>query len=149
MFSRKHVEVFYNYERIAIHKRIKSPYNYTTEKEHLASAHRFVSDWTPERFLLWAEDIHEDVRLYILKILDRKQHPEQAYKSCVGILSFGKKVGNDRLIKACQRALDIGVYNYKTIQNILERGLDKQQASDEEQLQMPLHDNIRGENYYQ
>ena len=149
MFSRKNVEVFYNYERIAIHKRIKSPYNYTTEKEHLASTHRFVSDWTPERFLSWAEGIHEDVRLYILKILDRKQHPEQAYKSCVGILSFGKKVGNDRLIKACQRALDFGVYNYKTIQDILERGLDKQQASDEEQLPMPLHDNIRGENYYQ
>ena len=149
MFSRKNVEVFYNYERIATHKRIKSPYNYTTEKEHLASTHRFVSDWTPERFLSWAEGIHEDVRLYILKILDRKQHPEQAYKSCVGILSFGKKVGNDRLIKACQRALDFGVYNYKTIQDILDRGLDKEPEQDKEQLQMPLHDNIRGGKYYQ
>lgn len=148
MYSRSVVEIFYHYERIAIHKRLKSPYNYTTDKEHLASAHRFVTDWTPERFLSWASRIHEDVQLYILKILDRKQHPEQAYKSCIGILSFAKKVGNDRLTKACQRALGYGIYNYKTIQSILEKGMDKYD-DDNEKTQMPQHDNIRGENYYQ
>ena len=68
----------------------------------------------------------------------------------MGILSFAKKVGNDRLIKACQRALGYGAYNYKTIQNILERELDIHDVPEEtEQLQMPLHDNIRGQNYYQ
>jgi len=149
MYSRHSVEIFYNYERIALHKRLKSPYNYTTDKDHMASAHRFVSDWTPERFLSWAEAIHEDVRLYVLKVLDRKQHPEQAYKSCVGILSLGKKAGYDRLIKACQRALGYGIYNYKTIQTILEKGLDKTDLEENEQLEMPLHDNIRGEEYYQ
>lgn len=149
MYSRTVVQMFYKYQCIATHERIKSPYNYTTDKDHLASTHRFVSDWTPERFLHWAEGIHEDVKLYILKILDRKQHPEQAYKSCVGILSFGKKVGNERLIKACQRALDYGVYNYKIIRNILEKGLDKNTQDETEQLEMPLHENIRGENYYQ
>ena len=149
MYSRTTVQIFYHYQCIATHERIKSPYNYTTDKNHLASTHRFVSDWTPERFLAWAEGIHEDVKLYILKILGRKQHPEQAYKSCVGILSFGKKVGNERLIKACQRALDYGVYNYKIIQTILEKGLDKNIEDETEQLAMPLHENIRGENYYQ
>ena len=149
MYSRQTVEIFYNYDRIALHKRIKSPYNYTTEKEHMASSHQFVSDWTPEKFLSWAEAIHEDVKLYILKILGRKQHPEQAYKSCVGILSFGKKVGNERLTNACQRALGYGMYNYKTIQNILEKGLDKQNDQESESTEMPQHDNIRGEEYYQ
>lgn len=149
VYSRNTVQMFYNYQCIATHQRIKSPYNYTTDKEHLASTHRFVSDWTPERFLQWAEGIHEDVKLYILKILARKQHPEQAYKSCVGILGFAKRVGNERLIKACQRALDYGLYNYKTIQKILEKGLDKNAEDETEQLEMPLHENIRGENYYQ
>ena len=149
MYSRTVVQIFYHYQCIATHERIKSPYNYTTDKDHLASTHRFVSDWTPERFLKWAEGIHEDVKLYILKILARKQHPEQAYKSCVGILGFAKKVGNERLIKACQRALDYGVYNYKIIQTILEKGLDKNIEDETEQLAMPLHENIRGENYYQ
>jgi hypothetical protein len=149
MYSSHSVEVFYNYERIAFHKRLKSPYNYTTDKDHLASSHRFVSEWTPEHFLNWAASIHEDVRLYILKILNRKQHPEQAYKSCIGILSMGKKVGNQRLIKACQLGLSFGVHNYKSIQSILDKGLDKDQEPESEQLTMPLHDNIRGEDYYQ
>jgi transposase len=150
LYSRHSVEIYYNYERIALHERIKSPYQYTTEKDHLASAHRFISEWTPERFLSWAASIHEDVRLYVLKVLDRKQHPEQAYKSCLGILGFAKKVGHERLIKACQRALGYGAYNYKTIQKILERELDLRDVPDEtDQLKMPFHDNIRGENYYQ
>ena len=68
----------------------------------------------------------------------------------MGILSLAKKVSNDRLIKACQRALGYGVYNYKSIQNILDRELDMKDTDNEiEQLQMPFHDNIRGENYYQ
>lgn len=150
LYSRHSVEIFYNYERIAIHTRVKSPYSYTTEKEHMASAHRFVSEWTPERFISWAESIHEDVKMYIQKILESKQHPEQAYKSCIGILSFGKKVGNERLIKACSRALNYGIYSYKAIQNILEKGMDSYTEPEEnEQLKMPLHDNIRGKNYYQ
>ena len=149
LYSRHSVEVYYNYERIALHKRTKSSFLYTTDKDHLATTHRFVSDWNPERFTTWAESIHEDVKLYILKVLDRKQHPEQAYKSCVGILSFAKKVGNERLTTACQRALGYGAYNYKTIQKILENELDKKGGPDEsDQLQMPFHDNIRGEDYY-
>ena len=150
LYCRHSVEIYYNYERIALHQRTKSAYQYTTQKDHMASAHRFVSEWTPDRFISWAGSIHEDVRLYVLKVLDRKQHPEQAYKSCLGILGFAKKVGNERLINACRRALGYGAYNYKTIQKILERELDMKDAPDEtDQLKMPFHDNIRGENYYQ
>jgi transposase len=149
MYSRKSVEIFYHYECIASHKRLISPYNYTTDNNHMASTHRFVADWSAERFLNWAEAIHKDVKLYISTILDKKQHPEQAYKSCVGILALAKKVGNERLIKACQRAIDFELYNYKIIQSILEKGLDYQTEEDEvKQLQMPLHGNIRGEDYF-
>lgn len=150
LYSRQNVEIYYKYERIALHTRTKSPYNYTTDPDHLASSHRFVSEWNADKFINWATDIDEDVKLYILKVLDRKQHPEQAYKSCMGILGFAKKVGYERLIKACQRALGYGSYNYKTIQAILEKELDKKPSPDEtDQLKMPFHDNIRGENYYQ
>lgn len=149
LFSPHSVEIYYNYQRIALHGRVKVPYHYTTEKEHLASAHRFVAEWTPQKFISWAEKIHQDVKLYIIEVLQRKQHPEQAYKACIGILSFAKKVGNERLAGACRRALSYGVYNYKTIQAILEKELDKKDAPEEtDHLRMPLHDNIRGENYY-
>lgn len=150
IYSRHTVEIYYKYDRIALHNRTKSPYNYTTDTDHMASTHKFVTDWTPERFLALAGAIHDDVRLYVAKVLEHKHHPEQAYKSCMGILSLAKKAGNDRLTAACQRALGYGRYNYKTIQVILEKGLEQQ--TDEEQvggLQMPAHDNIRGEEYYQ
>jgi transposase len=150
LYSQHSVEVFYHYERIALHTRVKRAYGYTTEKDHMASTHRFVSDWTPEWFINWAGSIHEDVQLFITKVLDVKQHPEQAYKSCTGILGYAKKVGNERLIKACQRALNYGIYNYKIIESILNKGMEKMtEAEETEQLKMPLHDNIRGENYYQ
>ena len=150
LYARHSVEIYYNYERIALHTRTRLAYHYTTDKEHLASTHRFVAEWTPEKFIQWAEGIHEDVKLYILKVLERKQHPEQAYKSCVGILSFAKKIEKERLVKACQRALGYGAYNYKTIQTILEKELDKKERPQEtDHLLMPHHDNIRGENYYQ
>jgi len=149
LYSRTIVEIYSNYERIALHKRAKNPYGYTTDKDHMATTHRFVTDWTPDKFLDWAASIHEDVRLYILKILDRKQHPEQAYKSCLGVLGFAKKAGNERLIVACQRALSYGIYNYKTIQTILENKMDNYEESlFADELPMPEHNNIRGEDYY-
>lgn len=150
LYSDSNVEVFYHYERIAMHKRIKSPYNYTTDKEHMATSHKFRTEWTADRFLGWAASIDEDVKLYILKILERKQHPEQAYKSCLGILSFAKKAGNERLIGACRRALGFGIYNYKTIQTILEKNMDQYEDNlFANELPMPSHENIRGEDYYQ
>ena len=149
LYSRTIVEIYSNYERIALHPRNKNPYGYTTDKEHMASTHRFKSDWTPDMFLDWAASIHEDVRLYILQILERKQHPEQAYKSCLGVLGFAKKAGNERLTVACQRALSYGVYNYKTIQTILENKMDNYEESlFADELPMPNHDNIRGKDYY-
>src|ERR1700684_2156319 len=96
-------------------------------------------------FLNGATSIHEDVRLYIHQILERKQHPEQAYKSCLGVLGFAKKAGNERLTIACQRALSYGVYNYKTIQTILENKMySYEESSFADELPMPEHKNIRG-----
>ena len=148
MYSRYNVEIFYNYERIAVHKRLQSPYKYTTDKEHLPAAHRFVYELTTDRLLTQADEIHKDVRHYISKIINRKQHLEQAYKICLGILSFAPRYGNDRLTKACQRASDYGIYNYRTIKKILESGLEKYDDHIEE-IKMPEHENIRGKDYYQ
>lgn len=148
MYSRYTVEIFHNYDRIAVHKRHKSPFNYTTNKDHLPPAHRFVSELNTDRLIIWANDIHKDVRLYINQILDQKQHPEKSHKMCLGVLTLSKKVGNERLARACRRAMDYEIRDYKTVKRILEQGLDY--YTDElEELPMPEHDNIRGENYYQ
>ena len=149
MFTSYIVEVFHNYERVAIHKRLQSPFKYTTDREHLPPAHRFVAEREPDTLLTKADEIHKDVMVCISKILEMKQHPEKSYKICSGILNLTKKYGNSRLTKACQRALNFGIYDYRTIKKILENGLDMSEDDDcNTEVEMPQHDNIRGSDYY-
>ena len=144
------VEIYYKYEQIASHPRQMRKYHYTTTDEHLASAHRYISDWTPEKFIEQARAIDEEVASYILLVIENKQHPEQAYKSCTGILSLARKVGNQRLTMACRRAQSYGVYNYPIIVQILEKRLDELSEAEQQDTQlMPSHQNIRGSDYYQ
>jgi hypothetical protein len=122
---------------------------YTTDKEHLPPAHRFVAELEPEKLLVTADEIHKDVKLYITKILDAKKHPESLYKICLGVLNLSKKFGNERLTKACQRSLVFGIYNYRIVKKILESGLDiHDNEENNEEIEMPPHDNIRGSDYY-
>ena len=149
LYSQHQIEIYILYERIATHRRSRHQHGYSTIEDHLASKHKFLTDWTPEKFIGWAEGIDKDVKILIEKILEKKQHPEQAYKSCVGILSLSKKYDKTRLIKACSRALEFGAYNYKMIKSILERGLDNETTVEKSALELPFHDNIRGSNYFE
>ena len=149
LYSSTQVEIYYKYNRIATHKRNKAPFNYTTLTDHMATAHRYMTEWTPQRFINWGAAIDESVKTYITRVLEKKQHPEQAYKSCMGILSMERKVGRPRLINACRRALEYGIYNYKIIQRILDQNLDQIQDEPEINKPLPKHQNIRGKNYYQ
>jgi transposase len=148
IYTRSHVEIYFNYQRIAFHQRDRSPYKYSTLKDHLPSHHRFVSDWHPDKFINWASGIGIETEQYIRKILDSKQHPEQAYKSCIGILSFAKKCGRQRLENACRRGSYYKSYSYNTIKNILNKELDKQEIENKKEFTLPAHKNLRGGSYY-
>jgi transposase len=150
LYSKHAIEIFYKHTRIAIHERNYKKYDYTTNTDHLASTHKFMTEWTPQRFIQWADTIDESVKEYICKVLEMKQHPEQAYKSCLGILSMIKKqhIGKQRLIMACRHGLDFGVYNYQMIKNILEKELDKLHQLPGKETCLPDHPNIRGNKYY-
>ena len=147
-YSKTSVDVYHNHELVASHKRIRSPHNYTTVPAHLAPQHRYVTEWSPEFFLSRARHIDPIVEEYIRQVLSKKQHPEQMYKSCQGILSLEKRVGAKRLIRACKRATDIGYFNYKIIDEILKNNLD-QYDEDQNEHPIPEHENIRGADYYQ
>ncbi|HKC69762.1 MAG TPA: hypothetical protein VKG26_16100 [Bacteroidia bacterium] len=150
LYTRYNVEIFYEYERIALHKRSNRPHKYTIDKEHLPPTHKFVVELEPDRLLSLADDIHKDVTVFISKILNKnREHRDQRIRACQGILDFSKKVGNDRLIKACQLALECEIHNYLIIKKILREGLDmNREKNTTEKLSMPQHDNIRGSEYY-
>lgn len=141
-YIRKKVKIAYNSSEVIIY------YNYTTVEDHMASNHGSYTKWNAAFFIQWAESIDPCVNLLITQILEKKQHPEQAYKSCMGVLRLEKKVGKERFVKACSLALDYERYNYKTVQSILEKGLDRVDTSPERPV-MPKHHNIRGKDYYQ
>ena len=149
LFNRNYVEVFYKYGLIARHERTKKIYGYTTTKEHMASTHQFVAEWSPERFISLASEVGSPVEEFIKLVLINKPHPEQGYKSCMGILSFERRVGRERLAAACSRALDYGTYSYAIIKNILERNLDRLPEPEVIEQIIPEHNNIRGRSYYQ
>ncbi len=151
LFGSEHVEIYYRYERIAVHQRHGKRHAYTTLDEHLTSAHRYVSEWTPEKCLEEGKNIHPDVGEYLQLVIENKQHPDQAHKSCSGILSLVRRVGRERLINACRRARSFGIYNYLIIVQILEKKMDSL-SEEEQQAQLPFmpdHHNIRGSDYYQ
>lgn len=146
------VEIFYQFKKVAAHKRSYKKNHYTTLKDHLASQHQFVAEWSPEFFLSKGKEISEDVHHFIDGLLSSKAHPEQGYKACLGVLNLGKRFGNARLIKACKRAIEYNAYNYFSVEDILKKGFDK--LSEDEQNSLPKssgpsHQNLRGRQYYQ
>ena len=150
IYTTRYVNIFHGTDRIAIHEPGLKPFSYSTQGEHLPSTHQFVSQWSPEKFLQWAEKISPVVKSYIEQILGQKNYPEQSYRSCVGILSFEKKVGRERLIKAVERASGYHAYNYKVIKNIIAGKLDMliEQQIGTQQQNLPFHENIRGKENY-
>ena len=146
-YTSQEVRIYHKYELIAIHKRTRSPHNYTTLAEHLPSKHRQMVKWSPEFFIERARKTGKSTLRLVQRILEKKQYPEQAYKSCVGVLSLEKKVGTARLNKACELACEHQRYSYKHVLQILEKGMDQLQASDPSK-PLPKHDNIRGGKYF-
>lgn len=145
VYSASYVSVFHGGERIAFHNRNMKERGYTSVKDHMPSAHRFVSDWNPGYFLDWAKGIHPEVRHYLQVILDSYPYPEQAYKSCLGILGYDKKAGRERLINAVKRAGHYNTYNYSVITRILNSGMDSIPLDTENSSDKPVeHENIRG-----
>lgn len=148
-YTQSLVEVYLKHDRIAVHDRDRRPYKYSTIEDHLASKHRYVSDWNPEKFIQRATEVGQECHDYILGIMESRQHPEQAYRTCQGVLSFAARTGHKRLNNACKRAMQYGDYSYHTIRVILEKGYDRDIPPEEISLpEIPSHDNIRGREYY-
>jgi transposase len=143
------VELFHGGKRVASHRRAFKQGGYTTVTAHMPRPHREYAEWTPRRLIEWAEKTGPATGLLIGNILAQRRHPQQGFRSCLGILRLGRSYGEARLEAACRRALHIGAASYKSIASILKHGLDQQPLPKPEQSALPLdHDNVRGAKYY-
>lgn len=144
------IEIFHNGQRVTLHPRSHEQGRHFTIKEHMPSDHRFYSEWSPERFIRWAEKIGPETTKVVQMELGSRQHPEQAFRACLGILGFARKYSVERLESACRYAVANEIHSYKGIKNILVNHLDQLNDSEEiSQLSlMPPHTNVRGKDYY-
>jgi len=151
-YTKTWVEVYYNNERIAVHRRIPSKGIYITIKDHLSSTHQAYKDWSPEYFKSLAKKHGVSVMMFVDGIIHQSNYPEIAYKRAMGVIQLHREYGSDRLNNACQRALYGNALTYQRVKNILKNNMDKEQLQlgDLEQTttHIPKHDNIRGADTY-
>lgn len=143
------VEIFHHNERVTSHPRSYVRAKHTTRPEHMPVAHQRHLEWSPTRIIGWASTVGPETAKLAETILAERRHPEQGYRSCLGILRLGKKYGHDRLEAACSRALSAGARSYRHVESILKHGLDGVAPAEEKPASPGLfHENIRGRNYY-
>lgn len=143
------VEIFVKGERIAAHMRGSGDGKHTTLQEHMPSSHRRYAGWTVERIGRDAAAIGPSTGALCVLILEERAHPEQGFRSCLGILRLAKAFGQERVEAACARALEIGTRTYGSVKSILDNNLDRQ-APPQRAADSPAinHRNIRGARYY-
>jgi transposase len=148
--TRSMIEVLARGRRVASHPRNPRKGGYSTIADHMPAAHRAHADWSPGRLMNWAVSIGPATGELVKRLLMEKKHPEQGYRSCLGLMRLARTAGQARMEAACTRALAIGAHRYRSVASILEKGLDRQPLTGPAQaeLALPDHVNVRGPDYY-
>jgi len=139
------IELFFHNKRITSHARKYTP-GMTTVSEHMPVKHEKHQQWTPGRLMNWAKDIGDEVLLWVKTVLNQRQHPEQAYRVCLGLLNLTRSYPAERLNKACAIANKNSLYRLQHIKDILSSNQDKL-VNEQKELPSLLpqsHENIRG-----
>jgi len=144
------VEVFHKGRRVAAHRRSDARGRHTTTPEHMPKSHRAHLKWSPSRLIRWGEKVGPKTAALVAAILESRPHPEQGYRSCLGILRLAKRYGEERLELACARGLAVNARSYRHVESILKNGLDRLPMPTEpsDPPTLPLHENVRGGDYY-
>jgi transposase len=144
------VELFHKGKRVASHRRSPLKGRHTTVAAHMPTAHQRYAEWTPQRLIQWAAQTGPATAQVVEIILASRAHPQQGFRSCLGIMRLGKRYSAERLEAACQRALTLGACAYKSLESILRNGLDRRPLPQTpETTAGPSHANIRGPRYYE
>jgi transposase len=139
--------VFHHAQRVAAHPKVDRRGRHSTVDSQMPAHHR-VPEWSPQRLIDWAAQSGPATAQLIDAILATRRHPEQGYRSCLGILRLGERFGSTRLNAACQRALAIKALSYRSVESILTHGLDAQPVTPTEPTTRLPHANLRGADYF-
>lgn len=141
------VEIFHRGESVSIHPRNFRKGRFSTLRAHMPANHQFVGEMNEQRLKRWAANIGPQTAALVNASLRSRPFPEQAFRSCLGILNLAKKYSTAMMERACQSALEVNEFSYRAIKDELE-WLKKQAPSPIPET-LPGHNNIRGNQYYQ
>jgi transposase len=150
------IELFLKGKRVASHPRSYAKYQHSTLTEHRPASHRAHLEWTPSRLIEWGTSIGAHTGALIEHVIRSKPHPEQGYRSALGVLRLSNKHGKDRLELACAKAFAIRSPSYKTVKTMLEQRMEgaplrSDARSQEHKVELCDSlgaDNVRGGGYY-
>jgi transposase len=142
------VEIFYKGKRVASHLRNTRSQHATTVAEHMPSSHRRYRDWTHERIQRDATLIGTNAFALIDLILRSRPHPEQGFRSAIGIIGLVKRYGAERVEAACTRALGLETRSYTSVAAILKNHTENASSTATDEAPILFHSNIRGRGYY-
>jgi transposase len=141
------VEIFHRGQRVGAHPRRYLGRRHGTDPDHMPSAHRRYAEWTPDRFRRWAGKIGPNTEGLISAVLASRPHPEQGFRTCLGILRAYRGLDPARLEAVSARAVELGVLNCKGVASLLARKFDPSGA-DSSPVTLIDHANVRGPRYY-
>jgi len=140
------IELFHRGQRVAVHQRRHGGRRHGTDPEHMPSSHRRYAEWTPDRFRRWGRSIGPNTEGLVLAILANRPHPEQGFRTCLGVLRLFKDIEPERAELVAARALAIGALTYKSIASIIANKLDRRVPTAEDAV--IEHPNLRGPTYF-
>jgi len=141
------IEVFHRAKRVAAHQRRYGGRLHGTDPDHMPSAHRRYAAWTPERFQRWARTIGPNTEGLVVAVLANRPHPEQGFRTCLGVLRLFRGIDPVRAEAIAARALAIGALTYKSVASILKNNLDRAPPAAESSTVVE-HQNLRGPGYF-
>jgi transposase len=148
-FTNTTVEIFMKNKRVASHPRSYQRGRHVTDSAHMPDSHRRYLEWTPGRIVAWAEKNGPSTAEFVDELMRSRPHPEQGFRSALGVMRLVKKYSPERLEAACARALLVKSFSFKSVESILKHGLDQRPLRTEPTRVHSTHRNIRGPNYYQ
>lgn len=149
IYTRTLVCVYHNGRQVAAHSRQQGEGIYTTTKDHLCSQHQQYLDRSPDYYLQRARQCCTALHELVSKIFQQNRYPEQAYRTCDGLLRLFKTYDTDLFERACQMALDHQMYSYGSVKKILENRMAEFLQEPPVEKALPVHNNLRGKEYYQ
>jgi transposase len=143
------VEAFTGQQRVAVHPYSAIKGAFTTNPQHMPASHRAHREWTPAKLIAWGERVGAACGAVVRWQMEHRPHPEQGYRACLGLQRLARSFGAQRLEAACARAMSIRSPTYRSVNSILTTGMDRQPLSAKPtQTSLPLHEDVRGPDYY-